>query len=172
MAGRQTSAQWREMDETLKRLWADGCSAAEIAARLGSGITMNGVIGRIHRLGMSGRRKVRKAAPKQPKHPVSTPPVAPRAVPPRADVEPIGAALAPLRECEPVNDGDVALMSLRAGQCKFPSGDLRKGDLTFCGAIADAGCPYCAAHRAICYTAPQKFVPRAESAPRISQGAK
>ena len=43
-----------ERVETLKKLWADGLSASQIAAELG-GITRNAVIGKVHRLGLSGR---------------------------------------------------------------------------------------------------------------------
>src|SRR5918999_5304444 len=43
-----------ERVELLKKLWADGLSASQIAAELG-GITRNAVIGKVHRLGLSGR---------------------------------------------------------------------------------------------------------------------
>ena len=39
-----------ERVELLKKLWADGLSASQIAAELG-GITRNAVIGKVHRLG-------------------------------------------------------------------------------------------------------------------------
>ena len=42
--------------ELLKKLWADGLSASQIAGELG-GITRNAVIGKVHRLGLSGRAK-------------------------------------------------------------------------------------------------------------------
>src|ERR1044072_1581830 len=42
--------------DLLKRLWADGLSASQIAGELG-GITRNAVIGKVHRLGLSGRAK-------------------------------------------------------------------------------------------------------------------
>ena len=42
-----------ERVELLKKLWADGLSASQIAAELG-GITRNAVIGKVHRLGLSG----------------------------------------------------------------------------------------------------------------------
>lgn len=40
--------------ETLTLLWKDGASASQIARDLG-GVTRNAVIGKIHRLGLSGR---------------------------------------------------------------------------------------------------------------------
>ena len=43
-----------ERVELLKKLWAEGLSASQIAGRLGS-VTRNAVIGKVHRLGLSGR---------------------------------------------------------------------------------------------------------------------
>jgi GcrA cell cycle regulator len=43
-----------ERVETLKRMWADGQSASQIAKELG-GVTRNAVIGKVHRLGLSNR---------------------------------------------------------------------------------------------------------------------
>ena len=45
-----------ERVELLKKLWTDGLSASQIAGELG-GITRNAVIGKVHRLGLSGRAK-------------------------------------------------------------------------------------------------------------------
>jgi len=51
------SAGWRDKDRVarLKRLWEDGHSASEIARMMGGGITRNAVIGKAHRIGLSGR---------------------------------------------------------------------------------------------------------------------
>src|SRR5687767_4326310 len=56
MAGRWiTPAKWTdERIELLKEMWANGRSAAQIAAHLG-GISRSAVIGKLHRLGRSGR---------------------------------------------------------------------------------------------------------------------
>ncbi|MEO8927828.1 MAG: GcrA family cell cycle regulator, partial [Caulobacteraceae bacterium] len=72
-----------ERVEILKKLWLDGHSASQIAKQLG-GVTRNAVIGKVHRLGLSGR-----ATPSQPARPafkaprparplVSSPPMARR----------------------------------------------------------------------------------------------
>jgi len=45
-----------ERVELLKKLWTDGLSASQIAAELGN-VTRNAVIGKVHRLGLSGRAK-------------------------------------------------------------------------------------------------------------------
>jgi len=42
--------------EILTKLWAEGLSASQIAKQLG-GVTRNAVIGKVHRLGLSGRAK-------------------------------------------------------------------------------------------------------------------
>src|SRR6476620_7465060 len=42
--------------ELLKKLWAEGLSASQIAAEIGN-VTRNAVIGKVHRLGLSGRAK-------------------------------------------------------------------------------------------------------------------
>jgi len=43
-----------ERVELLKKLWAEGLSASQIATRLGS-VTRNAVIGKVHRLNLAGR---------------------------------------------------------------------------------------------------------------------
>ena len=43
-----------ERVDLLKKLWSEGLSASQIANRLG-GVTRNAVIGKVHRLGLSGR---------------------------------------------------------------------------------------------------------------------
>src|SRR5262244_403792 len=54
---RKDIASWTdERVELLRKLWSDGLSASQIAAELG-GITRNAVIGKVHRLGLSGRAK-------------------------------------------------------------------------------------------------------------------
>ena len=55
-----------ERVEQLKKLWADGLSASQIAAELG-GITRNAVIGKVHRLGLSGRAKAPSSAGPRPR---------------------------------------------------------------------------------------------------------
>ena len=45
-----------ERVERLKTLWSEGLSASQIATELGA-VTRNAVIGKVHRLGLSGRAK-------------------------------------------------------------------------------------------------------------------
>jgi len=55
-----------ERVELLKKLWADGLSASQIAAELG-GVTRNAVIGKVHRLGLSGRAKSPSSSAPRPR---------------------------------------------------------------------------------------------------------
>ena len=57
-----------ERIEVLKTLWGQGMPASEIAETLGDGVTRNSVIGKAHRLQLTGRPSPisRKNAPKGP----------------------------------------------------------------------------------------------------------
>lgn len=54
-----------ERVETLRRMWAEGQSASQIAKELG-GVTRNAVIGKVHRLGLSNRGPTASGAPRGP----------------------------------------------------------------------------------------------------------
>ncbi|MBN9270850.1 MAG: GcrA cell cycle regulator, partial [Mesorhizobium sp.] len=43
-----------ERVELLRKLWSEGLSASQVAAQLG-GVSRNAVIGKVHRLKLSGR---------------------------------------------------------------------------------------------------------------------
>src|ERR1044071_1933610 len=60
-----------ERVELLKKVWAEGLSASQIAAELG-GITRNAVIGKVHRLGRPGRAKSPSTAAPRPRKPRSS----------------------------------------------------------------------------------------------------
>src|ERR1700687_3104374 len=55
-----------ERVESLKKLWGEGLSASQIAAELG-GITRNAVIGKVHRLGLSGSDKSTSSGAPRPR---------------------------------------------------------------------------------------------------------
>lgn len=162
-----------ERIEQLKALWQDGQSGGQIARRLsadgGPSLSRNAIIGKIHRLGVAKRtlssglataqsnrgRKTPKAhpwksgatskvgsvaarkpgvAPKTAAVPAPAPPPAPPIVPPPRTFE----------------RGLATADTLSLHQCKWPIGDPRSADFTFCG--RDAGDkPYCAVHAATAY---------------------
>lgn len=53
-----------ERVELLKKLWLEGLSASQIAGVLGEGVTRNAVIGKVHRLKLSGRAKPTSSTPR------------------------------------------------------------------------------------------------------------
>jgi GcrA cell cycle regulator len=143
-----------ERVESLKKLWQDGLSASQIAKQLG-GVTRNAVIGKVHRLGLSGR-----AAPSKPARPVFKAPrparpaaAAPAA--PRRMAEPVAreaAAPAPATPVRYVEEapGSATVLTLGAHMCKWPIGDPSSEGFTFCGRRQDEG-PYCVEHARIAY---------------------
>lgn len=52
-----------ERVDLLSRLWMEGRSASQIAGLMGGGLTRNAVIGKVHRLGLTGRVKASAAPP-------------------------------------------------------------------------------------------------------------
>ncbi|GAA0295273.1 GcrA family cell cycle regulator [Rhodovulum strictum] len=83
-----------ERVETLKRMWAEGQSASQIAKELG-GVTRNAVIGKVHRLGLSNRAG--GVATPAPAKPVPT-----REKPTRTDAPEPRVEAAPTPEKKPV----------------------------------------------------------------------
>ncbi len=134
-----------ERIERLKTMWAEGLSASQIARSLGE-VTRNAVIGKVHRLGLSGR--VAPAARVERPRPVSAPPprpVAPR-VAPAMRAEPVQ-----IESYEPMPETAVTVLDLSASVCKWPIGDPTDPAFRFCGRRAGTGSPYCEAHARLAY---------------------
>lgn len=124
-----------ERVEELKQLWSEGLSASQIANRMG-GVTRNAVIGKVHRLGLSGR-----ATPTAPK---------PKAVvAPPADVKPLRATEG-LEHLFPGLDKPT-VSSIGGSQCKWPIGDPAAEDFHFCGQPTSQQKPYCAYHSQVAF---------------------
>jgi len=144
-----------ERVETLKKLWLDGLSASQIAKQLG-GVTRNAVIGKVHRLGLSGRatpsQPSRPAAFKAPRppRPISAPAPRPRALEPKPAPLP-----APRPPQIPESPGTATVLTLGAHMCKWPIGDPSSADFTFCGRRAPEEGPYCEDHARLAYQPPQ-----------------
>lgn len=147
-----------ERVENLKKLWQDGLSASQIAKQLG-GTTRNAVIGKVHRLGLSGR-----AQPSKPARPVFKAPRAPRATTkpaaPRRIAEPVvtNAVSEPIPEPVRYMDeapGSATILTLGEHMCKWPIGDPAADGFTYCGRRQDDG-PYCGEHARVAYQPMQK----------------
>jgi len=149
-----------ERVELLKKLWADGLSASQIAAELG-GITRNAVIGKVHRLGLSGRAKSPSSATPRPRKPrthshmLRVPRPAMRG----------NTALAHAFEYEAEPEPEVldniipigqrrTLLELNEMTCRWPIGDPGSADFFFCGGQVVTNLPYCAYHSRVAYQPP------------------
>ncbi len=143
-----------ERVEVLKKLWSDGLSASQIAKELG-GVTRNAVIGKVHRLGLSGR-----ATPSRPPSRVIRTTRLPRPVL-RPALRLAGATLPPAPpipiEAQPLPNGEFAtVLDLSEHICKWPIGDPGDEKFQFCGRKTKSGAPYCEAHARMAYNPPKK----------------
>ncbi len=158
-----------ERVERLKRLWAEGLSASQIAAQLG-GVSRNAVIGKVHRLNLPGRAKAggtpaaarntkRVAAPARPANYPAR--VATRSVPRTMGATALKeeGELDTIQEMTYVPSGNVvvpisrklSLTDLTERTCKWPVGDPLKDDFHFCGVDASDASPYCGYHAKLAY---------------------
>jgi GcrA cell cycle regulator len=142
--------------ELLKKLWSEGLSASQIAGELG-GVTRNAVIGKVHRLGLSGRAKAKPAAIARPRKLVKAPPrtttIAVRgnlAVIVDAEIEPEVQPQMRTNVVIPIARR-ISIMELREGLCRWPIGDPLQGDFAYCGADCGTGKTYCEGHARIAY---------------------
>ena len=84
-----------ERVETLKKMWAEGQSASQIAKELG-GVTRNAVIGKVHRLGLSNRVGPGGTDAEEDEGAVAAAPVTPEPpIPAAAVIEPEPEVIAP-----------------------------------------------------------------------------
>jgi GcrA cell cycle regulator len=133
----------------LKKLWIEGKTAAEIAKLIGGGVTRNAVIGKAHRLKLSGRispiqensrtdtavgRVV--ATPRKQKSTMSK-------VSNREIIAPV--QLPPIEENYCFGDG-VSMVELKERMCRWPIGDPKEDGFKFCGGPSEEGLPYCSHH--------------------------
>ena len=170
-----------ERVERLTKLWADGLSASQIAADLG-GVTRNAVIGKVHRLGLSGRVKSTAKASEQ------TAAAATRKARPAGGTAGAGAARlrttvqatatrtlgATALKVELVEEEEVVvdprptedvvvpisrkltLMDLTESTCKWPTGDPTRPGFSFCGHTTQEEKPYCEYHSKVAFQPPSE----------------
>ena len=140
-----------ERVELLKKLWQDGLSASQIAKQLG-GVTRNAVIGKVHRLGLSGRAAPSKPArtvfkAPRPARPAAAAPSAPRRIAEHPTT--LVAQPTPVRYVDEA-PGTATVLTLGAHMCKWPIGDPSLDSFTFCGRRSGEG-PYCEEHAHVAY---------------------
>jgi len=146
--------------EILKQLWLGGLSASQIAAKLGDGITRNAVIGKVHRLGLSGRGspnrvpRPRTRRPRQPSVPRRMSSSGNAALKTRTSVAPARQREPepePIRLVDLPEGGRIGILSLTEKTCRWPIGDPGADDFCFCGHIPQDGTPYCSYHASVAY---------------------
>jgi GcrA cell cycle regulator len=156
--------------EMLKSLWTEGKSASQISYSLNrafpdASYSRNAVIGKVHRLGLSGR-----ATPSKPQRTVHRTLAAPKPAKPQMP-RGVGFVLPPLRgagsgpavkPAAPVVvvpfakrleelPGTATVLTLGAHMCKWPIGDPALDSFRHCGQGQRAGSPYCDHHHARAY---------------------
>lgn len=170
----ETVPSWSdERVDLLRRLWQEGLSASRIATQLG-GVSRNAVIGKIHRLGLSGRGAKGAEAPegdlpRKPARAAEAPVAVAEASAPAAAVQDAGTIVtlppapaqtpppevtASVARLEPVAlavSRRVTIMDLRESMCRWPLGDPTAPDFHYCGDRAITGLPYCPGHAQVAY---------------------
>ncbi|HHY49265.1 MAG TPA: GcrA cell cycle regulator [Alphaproteobacteria bacterium] len=161
-----------ERVELLKKLWMEGLSASQIAAALGDGVTRNAVIGKVHRLKLSGRAKPASAAPRvrsaprparrpglsspssrsslggysRPRSIGAAPMLGATALKVSEEFEMEALDLPQVQELDIPVEQRLTLLQLNERTCKWPIGDPLSADFYFCGQPHDEGRPYCEFH--------------------------
>jgi len=154
-----------ERVEQLKRLWAEGLSASQIAGRLG-GVTRNAVIGKVHRLGLSGRATTSRTKSHRARPRTNTVPAAKR--PAKTRFGAVGnpalralyhpeaeAYVPPAEELVIPPEQRKTLQMLTESSCRWPIGDPQSDDFHFCNRTKVHGLPYCEVHARRAFQPPQ-----------------
>jgi len=150
-----------ERVELLKKLWGEGLSASQIAGRLGS-VTRNAVIGKVHRLGLSGRATTSRMKSHRPRPRMASKRMAKagrfattgnpafRALyqETEAYIPPVEEIVIPLAERK-------TIQTLVECSCRWPIGDPQASDFHFCGKNKVPGLPYCEFHARRAFQPPQ-----------------
>ncbi|WP_026607353.1 GcrA family cell cycle regulator [Methylocapsa acidiphila] len=159
-----------ERIDLLQKLWLQGMSASRIASELANGLTRNAVIGKVYRLGLSGRTKVTAATSPSPRPQQQKSQPRPQNPRPAAPMVQGNTALAlaptplPAQAPSPAPSRDVVvqmnepvtIMELRESMCRWPMGDPTGLEFRYCGARKPPGeGPYCAHHARIAYVPQQ-----------------
>lgn len=141
-----------ERTALLRKGWADGLSASQIAKQLG-GVSRNAVIGKVHRIGLPGRKtpigaetmrrlnRIRRRA--------SVLKAAPKFNPEKAPT--LAVDLTRIRDLAPI-DPALTVLGLTAFTCRFPVGDPQDAAFGFCGRTCNnVENPYCTQHQRLAF---------------------
>jgi len=148
--------------DLLKKYWAEGLSASQIAQRLGE-VTRNAVIGKVHRLGLSGRATTTRMKSVRPRRRMAG---ARRAklsqrggfgsggIKSRYNPDGHPKNTAGYQDYEelviPVEERRY-IATLTESSCRWPIGDPQHKDFHFCSGDHMPGSPYCEFHSTIAF---------------------
>src|ERR1700722_8845644 len=145
-----------ERVELLKKLWSDGLSSSQIAAEL-AGITRNAVIGKVRRLGLSGRAKSASTGAPRPRK-ARSPSHMLRIGRPAIRGNTALAHAYEIEEAEPELIDNIipigqrrTILELNEQTCRWPVGDPGSTEFFFCGGNTLENLPYCAYHSRVAY---------------------
>ena len=136
-------------------------SASQIAGELG-GITRNAVIGKVHRLGLSGRAKAPSTAAPRPRKPRAPAQFARSARPATRGNTALATHAMPYLEQDPEPEPELidniipigqrcSILQLNEATCHWPIGDPGTPEFFFCGGKTATSQPYCVYHCRIAY---------------------
>jgi GcrA cell cycle regulator len=177
---RPLSGVWTpETVELLKKMHMGGKTATAIAAAIGSSVTRNAVIGKIHRLKLprhhgraseSSRLGGKMSAKKHRKRQGQA---QPNGIVRRTKARSALAELLATADIPPPPADDMvpieqrrALVDLETNPCRWPIGDPLTPDFHFCGGTRVEGLPYCAGHCVRAYNPPDPKSKRPTVEPR------
>ncbi|MER8864067.1 GcrA family cell cycle regulator [Mesorhizobium sp. M0751] len=159
-----------ERVELLRKLWSEGLSASQIAAQLG-GVSRNAVIGKVHRLKLSGRGRTTASPARQKKtvqgstiqksvsraasatrHTTTSMSIGATALKAQFDAEPVARHyIRPVENVVVPISRHLQLVELNERTCKWPNGDPLSEDFHFCGNDAAETGPYCKYHARVAF---------------------
>lgn len=138
--------------EKLAALWKEGYSATQIILQLDHPFTRSAILGKINRLGLSGRVDVKPHAKAGNRFTNRRPDGFRRKALPRAPiVAKMPIALSPTELVAAIarSDDACSFAQLSNGMCRFPYSDPGAADFAFCGRPARG--TYCTGHQQLCY---------------------
>lgn len=133
---------------TLRKLWAEGLSASQIAKQLGE-VTRSAVLGKAFRINLPRHVTLDRPRARRPlsQRPRLKPPIGPRIAPTPIPATQEAWHLALLPPVDPT----LKLDRLNAFTCRYPIGDPKDAGFTYCGRTCDEERPYCQHHTKLCY---------------------
>ncbi len=159
--------EWNsEAIETLRSLWAEGHSTAEIGRRMG--VSKNAVVGKAHRLNLPARpspiRREAEGANARPAVPLQRRAPTPRQPQPMRRPEPVQqpqqapqpqqVVVAPVQMAPPPPPPAAVVRSfprVSNRSCCWPLGEPGTSGFRFCEEGAMSGKPYCSSHASVAY---------------------